>query len=83
MNSTQRSRQSLGFQMRGLALTNTRRNLLRRFPFSVAYRVELQRMLIVAVAHARRRPGYWKPRLPAPRWDAARRRRERSVIERR
>ena len=41
----------------------TRRYLLQRFPFSVVYRVEARRVLIVAVAHARRRPGYWKSRL--------------------
>jgi toxin ParE1/3/4 len=40
----------------------TRRYLLQRFPFSVVYRVEARRILIVAVAHARRRPGYWKSR---------------------
>jgi plasmid stabilization system protein ParE len=42
----------------------TRRYLLRRFPFSVVYRVEAARSGIVAVAHARRRPGYWKSRMP-------------------
>lgn len=42
---------------------NTRRYLLRRFPFSVVYRSEPDRILIVAVAHARRRPGYWKSRM--------------------
>ena len=41
----------------------TRRFLLRRFPFSLLYRVELTRLVIVAVAHAHRRPGYWKQRL--------------------
>jgi plasmid stabilization system protein ParE len=41
----------------------TRRYLLRRFPFSVVYRVEPQRVLIVAVAHAHRRPGYWQLRM--------------------
>ena len=40
----------------------TRRYLLRRFPFSVIYRVEPHRVLIVAVAHFRRRPGYWQAR---------------------
>jgi len=40
----------------------TRRHLLQRFPFSVVYRVEARRVLIVAVAQARRRPGYWKSR---------------------
>jgi len=43
-----------------------RRYLLRRFPFSVVYRVEQSRVLIVAVAHARRRPGYWKDRRQRP-----------------
>jgi plasmid stabilization system protein ParE len=37
--------------------------LLRRYPFSVVYRVESARILIVAVAHGRRRPGHWKSRL--------------------
>ena len=37
----------------------TRRYLLHHFPFAVIYRVEESRILIVAVAHSRRRPGYW------------------------
>jgi len=37
----------------------TRRYLLRRFPFHVVYRVETSRILVVAVAHGSRRPGYW------------------------
>lgn len=41
----------------------TRHYLLRRYPFGVVYRVEAARILIVAVAHGRRRPGYWKSRL--------------------
>ena len=45
---------------------DTRRYLLRRFPFSVIYRVESRRVLIVAVAHGHRRPGYWKSRMRAP-----------------
>lgn len=44
----------------------TRRFLLRRFPYSVVYRVEPTRVVIVAVAHAHRRPGYWRHRLGAP-----------------
>jgi plasmid stabilization system protein ParE len=39
-----------------------RHYLLRRFPFSVVYRLEQSRVLIVAVAHGRRRPDYWKDR---------------------
>jgi toxin ParE1/3/4 len=41
---------------------NTRRVLLRRFPFFVVYRVLSERVQIVAVAHGRRRPGYWQDR---------------------
>ena len=44
----------------------TRRYLLRRYPFAVIYRVESQHILIVAVAHAHRRPGYWRSRVPMP-----------------
>lgn len=43
-----------------------RHYLLRRFPFSVVYRVEDARVLIIAVAHARRRPNYWKHRKRRP-----------------
>ena len=35
-----------------------RRALLSRFPYSVLYRDEPLRVLLLAVAHARRRPGY-------------------------
>ena len=43
-------------------LGNTRRVLFRRFPFFVVYRVRGDNVQIVAVAHARRRPGYWRER---------------------
>jgi plasmid stabilization system protein ParE len=39
-----------------------RRVLLRRFPFSIIYAVESSLILIIAVAHQRRAPGYWKGR---------------------
>ena len=42
----------------------TRRALFGRFPFSVIYRVRADRVAeVVAVAHQRREPGYWKYRL--------------------
>ena len=41
---------------------NTRRFLLRSFPFFVVYRVYNDHVEVVAVAHARRRPGYWVQR---------------------
>jgi plasmid stabilization system protein ParE len=40
-----------------------RRKLLHRFPFSLIYSVEADAILIVAVAHYGRRPGYWKTRV--------------------
>jgi plasmid stabilization system protein ParE len=40
----------------------TRRCLLRRFPYAIIYRVRDDVVKIVAVAHGRRRPGYWRAR---------------------
>ena len=39
-----------------------RRVLVPGFPYSVLYRVEETQILIVALAHLRRRPGYWRHR---------------------
>jgi len=39
------------------------RVVLARFPFSVIYCLEGEKLLIVAVAHQRRKPGYWRGRL--------------------
>ncbi len=36
---------------------------LRRFPFSLLYRVDGVEIRISAVAHHRRRPGYWRDRM--------------------
>jgi len=36
--------------------------LAKRFPFSVIYALEEATVAIVAVAHQRRRPGYWRER---------------------
>jgi len=41
-----------------------RRFVLRRFPYVVFYQVRGKTMEIVAVAHARREPGYWRSRTP-------------------
>ena len=37
----------------------TRRYVLRKFPFSVIYRVVDTTVQVVAVAHQSRKPGYW------------------------
>jgi plasmid stabilization system protein ParE len=36
--------------------------LMRRFPFQVIFRETSGQALIVAVAHTKRRPGYWRER---------------------
>lgn len=44
-------------------LLNARRRLLDRFPYSIVYVVDTERIYILAVMHQRRRPWYWKNRL--------------------
>ena len=40
-----------------------RRAVLHRFPFSLIYTVEKNKLWIVSVAHQRLKPGYWKDRI--------------------
>ena len=40
-----------------------RRILVPRFPYALLYRVEPQRIYIVATMHLSRRPGYWRSRM--------------------
>jgi len=39
-----------------------RRYLFRRFPYSIIYQVTADELRVIAVAHQRRRPGYWSKR---------------------
>ena len=39
-----------------------RRLGLRRFPFALIYRVKTSKVQVIAVAHDRRKPEYWKRR---------------------
>jgi toxin ParE1/3/4 len=41
----------------------TRRFILQRFPFVIVYRELPAAIQVLAIAHARRKPGYWKQRL--------------------
>ncbi len=43
-------------------LQGTRRFLLRKFPFAIIYREVGETIQLAAVAHGRRKPGYWKDR---------------------
>jgi plasmid stabilization system protein ParE len=42
---------------------NTRRCQTRRFPYGVVYQILESEILIVAVAHLHREPGYWQNRM--------------------
>ncbi len=54
----------LQFPGAGRALPDgSRRVSLRRFPYHLIYWVEQHRVLLLAIAHQRRRPGYWQTRV--------------------
>lgn len=40
-----------------------RRRLVRRFPFGVIYRIDPDEIVVIAVAHLCKKPGYWKKRI--------------------
>ena len=42
-----------------------RRALLQRLPYVVFFEIEVDRVVVWAVAHAKRRPGYWMARRPS------------------
>lgn len=49
---------------RWLASSNgIRRFLLQKFPFAIVYRELPAVIQVVAIAHTRRKPGYWKQRV--------------------
>ncbi len=43
---------------------STRRLILRRFPYTIIYTYRDAQIVVLAVAHQRRRPGYWQARAP-------------------
>lgn len=46
---------------------STRGKITANFPFWVIYRVDEDDVTIIAIAHQRRKPGYWRKRKDAPR----------------
>jgi toxin ParE1/3/4 len=44
-------------------LYGARRFILQRFPFSVVYLDDPDLVTIIAIAHSKRKPGYWKERV--------------------
>jgi len=47
----------------GMIENDIRRCLTHTFPYGILYTIERDGILIVAVMHLRRRPGYWRDRL--------------------
>ena len=45
-----------------LVYSKFRRRLVTRFPYFVVYEILQNSILIVAIAHQRQRPGYWRQR---------------------
>lgn len=41
-----------------------RRIILKQFPYQLVYRVEAAEIVVYAVAHLKRRPRYWRKRMP-------------------
>jgi plasmid stabilization system protein ParE len=46
-----------------MSTRSTRRRVLHTFPYLVIYQEKQDVILVVAVAHAKRRPGFWAKRL--------------------
>jgi toxin ParE1/3/4 len=46
---------------------STRGRITSNFPFWVIYRADAAEVTIIAIAHQRRKPGYWRRRKDAPR----------------
>ena len=43
-----------------------RRAVLSRFPYAIAFEAEMDTLLVLAIAHAKRRPLYWLARKSGP-----------------
>ena len=42
---------------------NIRRRLIHRFPYCLLYRIDGNKVVVLAIMHLRRRPDYWTARL--------------------
>jgi hypothetical protein len=55
---------AIAFPLAGSSASkNTRKVLLKQFPFSVVYRADDNGIVVFAIAHHSRRPGYWQSRV--------------------
>ena len=55
-----------------LGAVGVKRLLMRQFPFSLVFVIEKDEAVVLAVAHHRRRPAYWRPRLSRTQRDERR-----------
>jgi plasmid stabilization system protein ParE len=46
-----------------MSVLRTRKLVIQRFPFNIFYVLRKSEIVIVAVAHQKRRPGYWSSRV--------------------
>ena len=44
---------------------HVRRYRMNRFPYKIVYQEDTDKLIVIAVAHLSRRPGYWMDRLDA------------------
>ncbi len=49
--------------LHGTVLQDVRRAIVRRFPYSILYRVEATQILVLAVFHGKRDPSVWQGRI--------------------
>ena len=42
---------------------NIRKYIIRRYPFNIIYTIKSDKIIIIAVAHQKRKPYYWKHRI--------------------
>ena len=57
------SNPAVGSRPPGVKDEDVRRVLVRRFPYDVVYMELPDRIQVLAIAHERRRPGYWADRI--------------------
>ena len=55
-------RPDMGRSVPDVQRPDARRLLVPRFPYQIVYRVDAHQIIVVAVAHLMRRPGYWMSR---------------------
>jgi hypothetical protein len=61
--AVQQAAPALAFPLSGSPVAaGTRRVLVRAFPFSIVYRADAEGIIVFAVAHSARQPGYWGSR---------------------